>query len=295
MAGASLTHKWVAHLEQGFSAWLHAHEPGKPNLVKVYRSHHALFERLDAQFPIRAEATAETVLQFIGTATLRKHLLASRFLAEELGIVFSDQLKSDASELDRIEDKLRCCRKQPCADVIMFYHEWLSNAKLQLRTIRLYLSTAVTFCEMAKVKDQAWPHIALEGFLRQRPGLRNNLSKFVKYCQLAYGWKVEMPRRLPKPTFDDQKRKLILELRKLTQQVAHQGIGEVDLKVLEKIIARSLALRIGDVARAPNEHFVEKSGKCAFRVGKEWVSIPGELEPYFSAYATRRKFAVNQK
>jgi hypothetical protein len=293
MAGASLTRKWAASLARNFATWLHAREPDKPNLVKVYRSHHPFFERLDAQFVLQSEATAEAILQFFGTAMLRRHLLASRFLAEELKIVFADQLKSDASERDRIDDKLCQCRKQSWGDTIDRYYKWLSDANLPLRTIRLYLSTAVSFCEIAKVKNEAWPASVLQQFLQKQPGLRNNLSKFVGYCRKAYGWEVEMPRRPPKQASDNDNGKLILEMRKLMRQTARQGIREVDLKVLEKIIAKSLAFRIGDVARASRDQFIEQGGKWFFQNGDEIVAIPVELEPYFREYTNRRLETVS--
>lgn len=289
MAASSLTHEWVGRLEQRFAEWLHAREPDKPSLVKTYRSHHALFERLDAQFVVQADATAEAILQFFGTAMLRKHLLASQFLSEALGISFTGKLKSDASERDRIDDKLRQCRKKPWANVIDQYHASLSGAGLPLRTMRLYLATAVAFCETAEVKDQAWASPTLEKFLKRQPGVRNNLSKFVGYCRRAYGWEVEMPRRPSKRLPGGLDERLVRELSKLTHRVSSEGIGNVDARVLEKIIAKSLAFRISYVTCASNDQFIETAGKYAFRSGEELIAVPDELEPYFREYVSRRE------
>lgn len=289
MAAASLSREWVANWEQRFAAWLHARDPGKTTLVKVYRSHHVFFERLDAQFVSQAEATADAILLHFGTAFLRKHLLCAQYLTEEHNVIFTAESKGDAAERGRIDDKLRECRKQPWSDTIIRYHAWLSDAKLPLRTMRLYLATAIAFCESAKVKDTVWPEDALQKFLVRQPGSRNNLSKFVGHCRRAYGWDVEMPRRVEVTPPDQDSAKIIIELSALMQQVTRSGMEKVDIKVLEKIIAKSLAFRIGDIARAANDQFVQQDGKCVFRNGDESVAIPAELEPYFREYAIRRQ------
>lgn len=288
MAAASLNRDWTKPLIQKFALWLYRRQPEKPNLVKLLRSHQIAFECIDAQFERQGDATAEAILRFFGTAGLREHLLVGEFLSEVLGIEFTSQLKSDEAERSRIEEKLRQCRKRPWQAVIDGYHFWLCDCKLPIRTIRLYLSTAVAFCEAAQVKEHGWEEPAITMFLRRQSGLRNNLSKFVGHCRRKYGWDVKLPARAPQPPADDKEKKLVAELRKLTQQVVREGLEVVSPKVLEKIIAKSLAFRIGDVARARNEQFIDDAGKRFFQVGEEFVPIPAELDDFFLEYVRRR-------
>jgi hypothetical protein len=63
--------------------------------------------------------------------------------------------------------------------------------------------------------------------------------------------------------------------------------------VLEKIIAKSLAFRIADIAHAENDQFVEQDGKYIFQNGDESVVIPAELEPFFREYSNRRQSIAN--
>ena len=111
------------------------------------------------------------------------------------------------------------------------------------------------------------------------------------HCQRTYGWDVAMPAREARPSTNEATKKLVAELRKLTKQVAREGLESADTKVLEKIVAKSLAFRIGDIARAANEQFVEDAGKRYFHSGDEVVHIPAELDDYFTEYMRRRRFS----
>ena len=288
MVAALMTRDWTKPLVRQFAQWLLGRRPDMPNLVKLFRSHQSAFERIDAQFELRESATAEAILGFFGTAGLREHLLVGEFLTESLGIEFSAQLKSDVAEQSRIEEKLRQCQKRPWRNVVDGYYAWLRDCKLPVRTIRLYLSTAVAFCEAAQIQEQAWQESATSAFLRQQPGLRNNLSKFVGHCRRKYGWDVALPPRAEQPASDATK-KLVAELRKLTKQVSRDGLESTGIKVLEKIIAKSLAFRIGDIARATQEQFIDDAGKRYFQSGDDLILIPAELDNFFIEYVRRRK------
>jgi len=295
MAAALLTRDWTKPIIQKFALWLHGRQPEKPNLVKLFRSHQSAFERVDAQFESPESATAEAIVRFFGAAGLREHLLVGEFLSEVLGIEFTAQLKSDTAERGRIEEKLRQCHKRSWRAVVDGYHDWLQGSELPLRTVRLYLSTAVAFCEATQVKEQAWDESATAAFLRRQPGLRNNLSKFVGHCRRKYGWDVAMPPRAARPPTSDTNKNVVIQLRKLIKQVVRDGLELVDTKVLEKIVAKSLAFRIGDIARAADEQFVDDAGKRYFRSDEEVVPIPVELDEYFLEYARRRKASRDRR
>jgi hypothetical protein len=272
-----LTRNWMRVLYRNFATWLFERQGDRPNLTKVFRSHHIFFERLDTQLVNLSELTADLLLQIFGTAGLRKHLLATQFLNDSLAIELSAEKKAESADLERIRNKLRENKKQPWGKILDEYAESLVCDGLPVRTRRLYLATAASFCQFAKLSTTAWPEETARVFLVKKPGLRANLSKFVAYCSRAYGWNATMPRRNDVRLKRKGVPKTVSYLRDYLQKISMVGIAKVDQTILIRVIARSLGFPIRTISEMSVHQFKIKDKNIVISVQGESVVIPSQL------------------
>lgn len=229
----TLHHLWAREILTKFAIWLHDRSGHQPNCFRIFVSHEPFFERLDAHFNSIADINETTLLDNLGVALIRQHLLASVFLQENLEITIRDASKIDSAERSRIRDKLVKNAREPWAPLLRGYHLWLIDKEISPRTQRLYLRAAEKFCQTEKVKaDRAWEANAVYDFLKKHPGSRANLYKFVTYCRSQLGWMVEVPSR-PASTSTS----LPGRLKSLMKQVKVAGVEVADLELLSKLLA----------------------------------------------------------
>lgn len=273
-----LTREWTKMLYRQFAQWIFERQPQSSNLINVYRSHQIFFERIDAQFHQLANLTGPAILEVFGTSDLRKHLLATQFLTEALALKITPKEKTEYADLERIRNKLLESRKSTWGKTLEQFALWLEDSRVPVRTRRLYLTTAETFCKFVKLNDKPWSDDELYQFLRAKPGLRANLFKFVGYCRHAYGWNITMPPRGRSHTKVNALPKTIPKLQMLLQKVAKEGLNQVDKGTLARIIAISLGFPLKIVLGLSSEQFRSESDTLVLKVNGESVIIPTELD-----------------
>lgn len=283
----TLTRDWARVLYRQFANWLFTRQSESPSLMKVFRSHQIFFERIDAQLVNLRELTALELLKTFGTAGLRKHLLVTQFLKESLAIEATAEEKAENADLERIQTKLRENKKQPWGKILTAYAESLAGDALPVRTRRLYIATAEAFCQFAKPSSAPWSDDCARQFLRKKPGLRANLSKFVRYCSRAYGWNVTMPQRSAVKHKLNAPPKTVPYLQKLLQKVSIDGVDKVDRATLVRIIAKSFGFPIKAISDLSANHFQSDAGKLVFVVRGESVIIPPALDDIAREFMSR--------
>lgn len=283
----TLTRNWARVLYRQFANWLFARQGENPNLMKVFRSHHIFFERIDAQLIDLSELSANALLQTFGTAQLRKHLLVTQFLSESCSIELTTLEKAEYSDLERIRTKLLGNKSQPWGKILNDYAGSLERANLPVRTRRLYIATAESFCKFAELSTTPWPNNSVLLFLRRKPGLRANLSKFVGYCSRAYGWSVTMPPRNTVRANQKTPYKTVTYLQKLLKKISIDGIDKVDRTILVRIIAKALGFPIKVISDLSEHDFQSDPGKLVLFVAGESVIIPPELKAVAQEFINR--------
>jgi len=265
---------WVALLWARFAMWMHGRTPSSPKVLQVIRTHQPFFERIDAAFDSALELTGPGLLQLFGTATLRKHVLPVQFLAEQLDVHVPSSAKSEASDLDRMNEILISAKRQPWNDVLQAYHQILQNSTLTLLSQRKYLAGAAHFCASADVGDEAWPEGALERYLDNKPGARNDLSRFVTFCKSSRGWDVCMPakgmviRPLADPVRSAQK------LGNLLREAEAAGLENASKKTLGAILALSLGISKAALLSSTASDFELSPEAVIYKHGKERIRMP---------------------
>lgn len=280
LSAAIYTHEWVATLWRRFGDWLYAQKGSAPNLIKVLRSHQIYFERIDAAFPSVLDLNETSLLRLFGTAMLRLHLLPTRFIAEQLDIRVSEDAKQDAAERARIEDLLQVCKGRTWGIHLQDYLSALDSAGLSLRSLRMYLSTAIQFATDVGLADGPWTQPQMEKFLSRHPGARNNLSRFVSFCRQSKDWDVGMPSKgsLIKPLKDPVKSKLKLE--KLIAKANMSEPSAAERHVVEQILATALGMSLKALRTLSltDLHVTEKG--MTLTSNREKIVLPDELLPY---------------
>lgn len=277
-------HEWVAILWSRFSNWVYGRSPGNPKILDIVRSHQAFFERVDAAFESALDLTGSALLRVFGTAALRRHLLPVQFLAEQVDIHVHSEAKSQASEFDRINETLIAAKRTTWNEIIHAYHQVLVASPLAPRSVRMYLATAAAFCAHADVGVKAWSHGVLEGYLKDKPGTKNSLSRFVSFCRNSRGWDVHMPAKgatvqpLPDPVRSAR------TLRELLKKVDTTGLQNAPRDVLGAILSVALGLPKSTVMSSTAD-FQVTHNTVTFCRGTEKIHVPNELEPYARRFA----------
>lgn len=280
---------WAKMLYRQFARWLFERQAENPSLMKVFQYHQIFFERIDAQFVVLEDLTAPVLLKTFGAFGLRKHLLPMQFLAGALSLEIDAKDKAEAADLERIRNKLLENRNYSWGKVLEQFSRWLEESGVPTRTRRLYLRTAEVFCKYVKLADQPWSDADIHKFLRNKPGLRANLFKFVGYCGRAHGWDVRMPSRTAISVKAAGVPKTVASLQKLLQKVTDQGLDQVDEETLARIIAKSMGFPIKTISDLPLTHFRSGGHGLVMEVNGEFVAVPAELEDIIRTFISRRR------
>ncbi len=288
---AAMTHDWMRRHCTGFAEWIWRRHSESPGLTAKYRQHQPMIERLDASFANESDVSAAALLTTFGTATLRRHLLVTQYFQDALNLSISSKEKAEAADLDRIRTKLLESKGTSWSAVLHRYSAWLENESVAIRTWRLYVATAESFCSAACVGDAPWKMEQARKFVRAHPGCIANLSKFFRYCNRVEGWSVAMPKR------DDSAKRArvpttVSSLKKLLRRVSEVGIDEVDRETLCRVMAKSLGLRISAMQAVSISQFEDSVAVLSLSLDDELIVIPSELIPVARAYMQRLKKSV---
>lgn len=281
LTAAIFRHEWVATLWTRFGTWLHDQNPAKPNLITVLRSHQIFFERIDAAFVSVLDMTQASLLEQFGTATLRTHLLPTRFLAEQLNIQISEEAKLQSAEQSRIDETLIAANRKPWGDLLRSYRKDMDAAELSLRSIRMYLATAHQFASYVGLAAAPWSCGQIERFLVEHSGARNNLSRFVSFCRSTQDWDVSMPPKggvslapIKDPLVTSNK------LAGLMKNVEEAGIENANRMTIQKILATALGISLNAIKALSANEFTSSKAGLSVSIQHEEIHLPEELIPY---------------
>lgn len=280
LTGAIFNRDWVATLWHRFGAWLHVQKGGAPNLLAVLRSHQTFFERLDVTFASVLDITDSSLLRLFGTATLRSHLLPTRFLAEQLEVRVSPDAKLKAAERGRIDEIRLNVKREPWGGLIEDYLRDLDSSGLSLRSIRMYISTAHMFASNIGLTKSAWMPGEIERFVARHPGTRNNLSRFVSFCRKSRSWDVAMPPKGEALSPIKDPVKVASKLANLIQKVEAIGLPHVGRSLLTRILATALGLPVRAVADLSFETLKIADSGISIQYRHETIILPSELHCY---------------
>lgn len=287
LLASSLSHDWAKSLCIGFANWLWQRHKQAPNLCARYRANHLIVQQLDATFVEVADVSSKALLSNFGTATIRRHLLLFQYLQEALGFHISQQEKSDASDAQRIHQNLLDNRNEPWASILKGYVGWLEDQNVSLRTRRLYLSTAASFCRAVKLKPPSWNDKSAHKFLQTNPGCVANTSKFVTYCKNVLGWSAEMP-KVSHNRSSAKLPKTVSRLKLLLAQVKESGLERSDQNTLCSILAISLGIKSSLLKNIHSSSFIQIDDALFLRVENESIKLPETLISIAQAYVDLR-------
>lgn len=280
----TLNRQWARELLIKFAIWLHARSGHQPNCFGIFLAHEKFFELIDAHFEFTHQIQEETLLENLGVALMRQHLLASIFLQESLVITIRSEKKSDSAENSRINEKLIKNSREPWFPLLKSYHFWLKDKEISTLTKRLYLRAAEKFCQTGKIKhDSAWNDNVLYLFLKKHPGSRASLFKFITYCRIELGWPVKIPSRTTLTPVSLSKK-----LKYLINQIKEVGVEIADLDLLSKMLALAFGYEHTEFVAHPWR--IEKIDTTTILISdNEKIVVPTEYIAAALSWTNRRR------
>ncbi|MGH8049343.1 MAG: hypothetical protein ACREPB_01635, partial [Arenimonas sp.] len=198
-ATAALENEWSRQFLLDYAQWLMDAYPEKPALHMQLFKDNDFFLKLDRGFTKKMEITEDGLLRYFGTAVLRKHLLASRFLCDWLSLTMTTASKVESADQQRLRNILSMHADQPCGAILRQYEEWLEIHRTQTRTRRLYLSAAAMFASAVELSEKSPPSdSACATYFIKKPGQRNNVGRFFRFLEDQHHWKLSLPKKKTK-------------------------------------------------------------------------------------------------
>lgn len=275
------SNQWTREAWLHFADWLLARSPESPKLLAQLRAQQALFERLDAAFASSNDVREPALLQAVGSALLRTHLLGMRFLETHFGIVVSNAARAESSDQERINEILNSARHETWFQVLASYHENLAASALGTRTRRMYLSTAKSFLQARGPQDLPWRPRELERYMNTNPGARNSLGGFVRFCREKLNWQVSMPGKGPHVEPLAGAVEAVMKLANLLAEVGETGLSNLNKETIIDILSTALGLSPERMHEITSDNLaVSAQGFITLTVGAELVAIPEELAPF---------------
>ena len=264
----TLEHTWAQALYAEFATWLDRQAGARMRLAAQYRAQAPLFERLDALYPCAEAIDATSLLTHFDVATLRRHLLATRFLQHRLGVILTEAAKREAVERSRVHEILLAAKRRPWHDTLTSYVAWLQSKGTETRTMRLYLRAASNLHEHAKRVDGDIDSADVVRYLRTTPGSRSSLFRYLGFGRDTQGWSARVPTST-KPRPDTAQR-----LSALLAQVELVGVSQATPAVLERILCMAFAIRTDRLRRSR----VEADGRVLQLNREGPVAVPPALQ-----------------
>lgn len=284
LAVSGLERPWSRTLLEQYGRWLCAQHPTKIALYQLFEKHVPFFVRIDTTFAEPCQITSQSLLDHLGSAYLRQYLLASRFLQASLQVPVDRSARQRVAEHATIEKLMVQAKRAQVDTVVQRYAVWLNMQGIALRTQRLYLSSAVAFAIRTQLQptQEPEPH-ALEIFLKERPGLRANLTKFTRFTRDVLGWELRA-----EPARASNKRPVTV--RRMQTLLAKLPAGNIHhAQIADLIDVLALALGFPKGALAPYPQFTRDQHRhFVLHHGSEQVAIPEVLQPVAETLWMRR-------
>lgn len=173
-----------------------------PRLVAASIEYFQLLEKSFAELSSAAELTGAALHARMPSAMHRKHLLAYRFLSQGLDVEQLAMEREQASEQWRLAQILERAAGTAYEPLLRSFVEALSASSKSIRTTRLYLGVAQSFCARVMPPNQAesldsvpWSTDAVEQFIMHSPGSAASLGSFLTHCRERHGWDTRVPTR----------------------------------------------------------------------------------------------------
>jgi hypothetical protein len=234
---------WTRSLWNAFVQQMLERNAADPKLSGLIEHSAGFFQALAEKFQSAEEISAQSVAKAFDSRVLRKHLLASRFLADALQIAGLEDEVEAVTEWRRVNDLLARVRGTRWGALLERYAEWMFAREVAVRTARLYLRAAEAFCDAAGASDIApWAESDAISYLSSSPGHAASLTRFMTFCREWKGWDVRMP---PKSLWTRApSAKTAEEVKRLRKLLKRMSAKETDLLTTREI-ARVLSLATG--------------------------------------------------
>jgi hypothetical protein len=277
---AGLENEWCRELWNGFVDRLTGPASALSRASKRLSASLEYFQAIDAAFKRREELTSTTLHDALPSPMHRRHLLAYRFLLDELGADGAHQAREQSNEERRLVAVIARAKGRGHESLLMGYIDALQTQGVADRTVRLYASVAHAFCERTAASAQRpWKPAAIQEFLMHTPGAANSLSRFVTHCRTTLGWDVAMP---PKAAGSMAKARADRSLDRMRRALASVRDREVDeLKLLDvvRVISAATGLPMKQLAAAKTALPPVDGGRVV--LGEDACIEPGHLlHPY---------------
>jgi hypothetical protein len=286
-ATAALENEWARQFLLDYSQWLLDTRPEKPALHMQLFKDNDFFLKLDRGFAKKTDITEVTLLQYFGTAVLRKHLLASRFLGDWLSLTMTTASKVESAEQQRVQSILSMHAAQPFGVVLVQYEQWLDIYRTQTRTKRLYLSAAAMFASAVELSEQVPPSdSACAAYFHKKPGQRNNVGRFFRFLTDKYQWALPLPEKKTKTGIPTTVHRLKSQL----SIIADVGIDNASHSVLVHVMAVSLGFTEAQLTPFP---LITRHGKdMAMQVNGENLSLLAPIDSIAKEIYRRQQSAI---
>lgn len=287
MLAAALNHQWAKELCVSFAEWLWERNKESPKIAQIYQQHQPMLQQLDATYRNVEDISEQALLQNFGTAMLRKHLLVRQHLEHAMSLKVTAMARSDCADINRIEKKLAEHGSQPWGRLLSEYAAWLEDAKISVRTRRMYIAAASTFCSELIINQESWREDQAQAYLLRHPGTYTNLLKFVRYCANVRGWNVPRLTMRDPIKLRSKPPTTISRLKRLLDKIQVQGLDDVSTATLCQVLSISFGLSLLQMQAIPSTHFQAESAGLKFKVDHEWVTVPAELLAITKNYLAR--------
>jgi hypothetical protein len=280
---ASFEAQWVRELWNGFVSLQLEEAASSPKLRPTLERAASFFAALEKAFASAREIDAQSLAERMDSRLLRKHLLASRFLATTLGLDETEHHRETMTERRRIAQIISRCEKAKYREVLEQYVEWLRTAGVADRTARLYLRAAESFCADVGVDpSQAWREQDTLRYLAKMPGLAASLSRFFRYCREGRTWNVSLPpKSLWVGTSAKRLASQIMRLREALRRVSDLDTAALTTREVARILSIAMNLPTAQLLRERRAGRVVLHGDGSVEVGPEAViAVADVLYPY---------------
>lgn len=269
---AAFAQPWARELLREYAKWLCANYPAKPALHKQLERHVPFFARIDATFTSTTQLDGNSMVYRLGSAFLRKYLLASRFVQHRMAAPVDAQKRASAAEDALLTDLQARAERSSAAVLLGAYWSALQEEPIAARTRRAYFSTALRFCESrGSQASQGPPAAVITSFLRATPGARNNLMRFATFARAQRGWEFPMG---PRPLVTGLPA-TVRRVARLQERIENVTVANAATRDLMALLAVTLGFPSAQaLARA---RFRTSAEHTELQVGSERVIVPDKL------------------
>lgn len=248
---AGLEREWCRALWDGFVERLTRSPNPVSKASKRLSASLEYFQLIDNAFERREELTGVSLHQVVSSPMHRRHLLAYRFLLDELGTEGAAEARAESSEVRRLHDVLARAKDRAYESLLKAYIDALRASGAADRTVRMYAGVAQAFCERVAVTPQkVWKPGAVVEFLTHTPGAANSLSRFVTHCRTQLAWDVAMPSKASRGDAKATVTRSVDRVRRALDAVGDRPVDELKLLEVIRVISAATGLPMKQLAAA---------------------------------------------